>query len=258
MQYVRRAAAGQPGTTKGETMHRAQVEELLYQALETEIGGVEVYRNAVACAQNDELKEEWEKYGRQTQEHERILRGVVEKLGLDPEKQTSGRRIVREKGKSLVAVMEMARRGGDEGAAQIVAAECVVDAETKDHMNWQLIGEVTKKMTGPDKEVLAKAYERVEDEEDEHLYHTKGWTRELWLESLGLPAELPPPEEEKDVKSAMEEARVVEQRKGKESGKDRSRSRSSGGSKSQSSKRSNSQSGSRNTSKSKSRQAKKK
>ena len=44
----------------------------------------------------------------------------------------------------------------------------------------------------------------MEDEEDEHLYHTKGWCRELWLKSLGLPAELPPPEEKRDVKSAME------------------------------------------------------
>jgi hypothetical protein len=30
----------------------------------------------------------------------------------------------------------------------------------------------------------------VEEEEDEHLYHTMGWTRELWIDSLGLPAVL--------------------------------------------------------------------
>jgi hypothetical protein len=30
-----------------------------------------------------------------------------------------------------------------------------------------------------------------------------GWARELWLESLGLPAVLPPPEEEKHVTSAI-------------------------------------------------------
>jgi hypothetical protein len=30
-----------------------------------------------------------------------------------------------------------------------------------------------------------------------------GWTRELWIESLGMPAVLPPPEEEKDVKTAI-------------------------------------------------------
>jgi hypothetical protein len=36
--------------------------------------------------------------------------------------------------------MEMARGAGNPQAAQLVAAECVVEAETKDHMNWELIG----------------------------------------------------------------------------------------------------------------------
>jgi hypothetical protein len=49
--------------------------------------------------------------------------------------------------------------------------------------------------------VLREAVEEVEDEEDEHLYHTKGWARELWIEALGMPAVLPPPEEEKDVRT---------------------------------------------------------
>jgi hypothetical protein len=52
----------------------------------------------------------------------------------------------------------------------------------------------------------------VEDEEDEHLYHTAGWTRELWIDSLGLPAVLPPPEEEKDVKTAIGAARAKQRR----------------------------------------------
>ena len=43
----------------------------------------------------------------------------------------------------------------------------------------------------------------MEEQEDEHLYHTMGWARELWLESLGLPAVLPPPEEQKHTKSAI-------------------------------------------------------
>ena len=39
-------------------MDQAQVTELLYQALETEQGGVRIYENAVRCAQNDDLKKE--------------------------------------------------------------------------------------------------------------------------------------------------------------------------------------------------------
>ena len=203
-------------------MNKEQVEDLIYQALETELGGVQVYRSAIACAQNQELKKEWQKYGTQTQEHVLILMNVCEKLGMDPEKQTPGRRIVREKGKSLIAAMEKALRDGPSlAAAQIVAAECVVDAETKDHMNWQLIGEVAKKASASAKQALMEAYEAVEDQEDEHLYHTKGWARELWLEALGLPAVLPPPEEVKDVKSAIEAAEVAQERKGRDTGKER-------------------------------------
>ena len=57
-------------------------------------------------------------------------------------------------------------------------------------------------------ETLKAAYERVEDEEDEHLYHTKGWARELWIDSLGLPAVLPPPEEVKNVHTAIGAAKA--------------------------------------------------
>ena len=36
-------------------MERAQLEELLYQSLETERGGVKIYEKAVQCAKNDVL-----------------------------------------------------------------------------------------------------------------------------------------------------------------------------------------------------------
>ena len=190
-----------------------QIENLLYEAYETELGGIQVYANAVECAKNDDLKEEWEKYLEQTRRHEEILRNVFETLGMDLEKDTPGRRIVRHHGEGLVKAIEMARNEGDEDAAQIVAAECIVLAETKDHQNWELIGEVAKKLGGEEKNVLIEAHEEVEDEEDEHLYHTQGWTRELWLDLLGQPAVLPPPEEKKDVKTAIGAARAKQSRK---------------------------------------------
>ena len=102
---------------------------------------------------------------------------------------------------------------GKPQAAEMVAAECVVLAETKDHMNWELIGAVSKTLTGTEKEVLKKAYDQVENEEDEHLYHTTGWARELHLQALGLPAQLPPAEEEQDVKTELEAAKLRKERK---------------------------------------------
>jgi len=194
-------------------MKEEHVQELLFQALETEQGGVQVYKKALECAVNDELKKEWQEYLEQTQRHEQILLGVFDKMGLDSTAETPGRQVVRHKGESLVAAMEMARGAGNPQAAQLVAAECVVEAETKDHMNWELIGLLAEETEGEEGKALKEAHDEVEDEEDEHLYHTMGWARELWIESLGMPAVLPPPEEEKEVKTAIGAARAKLARK---------------------------------------------
>jgi ferritin-like metal-binding protein YciE len=191
-----------------EMAEEKQVNELLYQALETELGGVQVYTTAISCAVNEDLKKEWEEYLEQTTKHVQVLEGVFESLGLDKTAETPGRQVVRHIGESLVKAMEMAKANGEPKAAELVAAECVVNAETKDHMNWELIGELGDKLKGDTAKVLKAAHEEVEDEEDEHLYHTTGWTRELWIDSLGMPAVLPPPEEEKKVKTAIGAARA--------------------------------------------------
>ena len=194
-------------------MERAEVEELIYQALETEIGGVQVYTTALKCVQNEDLREEWEKYLEQTTHHVEVMKGVCEGLGLEVDKDTPGRDVVRFKGESLVAAMEMALKAGKPDAAELVACECVVDAETKDHQNWELMRTASEKLKGEDRRVLTEACDEVEEEEDEHLYHSMGWCRELWIKSMGLPAQLPPPEEEKDVKTAIGAARAKQARR---------------------------------------------
>jgi rubrerythrin len=195
-------------------MKQEQVNELLYQALETELGGVQVYTTALKCVVNSDLKEEWEKYLEQTSHHVEVVQKTIETLGLDSETETPGRKVVRHIGESLVKAMEMALKAGDPAAAELVAAECVTLAETKDHMNWELIGEVSKKAKVSQGKALKEAFEEVESDEDEHLYHTTGWTRELWINSLGMPAVLPPPEEVKDVETAIGAARAKNARSG--------------------------------------------
>jgi hypothetical protein len=106
----------------------------------------------------------------------------------------------------------MALQAGPPEAAELVAAECVVHAETKDHLNWELLGMLASKLKDETGKALKKAYDEVEEQEDEHLYHTTGWTRELWIQTLGMPAVLPPPEEEKDVKTAIGAARAKMER----------------------------------------------
>ncbi len=200
---------------KNNTLNTSQVTELLYQALETEKGGVQIYSTALRCALNEDLKEEWNKYLEQTKVHVQVASDVLKGMNLDTEVETPGRKIVRHIGDSLVQAMEMALRGPDLAAAQIVAAECVTLAETKDHLNWSLIGEIVKNSSGDVAATLKQAYDQVEPEEDEHLYHTSGWTRELWIEALGMPAVLPPPEEEQDVETAIEAAQAKKSRANK-------------------------------------------
>ena len=191
-------------------MITAQLKELLLQSLEHEKGGVLIYQTALECVLNEDLREEWTRYGEQTERHVEILSTVCASLGLDPGETTPGCKVVHHTGKSLVVAMKMALAEGKPAAAELVACECVVLAETKDHANWQLIGQCAKALEGEAAQVLKGAYDEVEDEEDEHLYHTQGWCRELWLKSLGLAAVLPPPEEEKDVKSAIAAAKARE------------------------------------------------
>lgn len=189
-------------------MEREKLNELLYQALETEKGGVEVYDAALRCVVNEELREEWSKYRDQTKRHVEIVTELFETFQLEPEAPSPGAEIIAMKAEALVKAMEKALTDGERPAAQLVAAECVIDAEAKDHLNWELLAEAVKELEGEEAAALKKAVDEIEEEEDEHLYHTMGWARELWLENLGLPAVLPPPEEKKHATSAIEAARA--------------------------------------------------
>ena len=185
-------------------MITAQLKELLLQSLEHEKGGVLVYQAALECVLNEDLSDEWQEYLEQTENHVVVLTSVCKQLGVDPGERTPGCHIVQHMGKALVQAMKMALAAGNPAAAQLVACECVVLAETKDHLDWKLIGKCAGEIDGEIAKTLSAAYEQIEDEEDEHLYHTTGWCRELWLKSLGLKATLPPPEEKRDVRSAAE------------------------------------------------------
>jgi rubrerythrin len=189
-------------------MQPKQITEILLQALEHERGGVLVYTTALECIVNEELKEEFSKYLEETHEHVEHMENVFAAFGLDTEQKSPGRQIVHDLGAALVKAMKDAQAAGDPAAAELVACECVVLAETKDHLNWALLSECAQKLSGEEGKALKAAADEVEDQEDEHLYHSKGWCRELWIESLGMKAILPPMEEQKDVKTAISAAKA--------------------------------------------------
>lgn len=193
---------------KKRAYNKKQLHELLYQSLETERSGIRIYETALSCVLNEDLKTEWQEYLQQTHHHEQVLVDVFGELGLDPDTMNSGREVVAHIGDSLVKAILMAKARSNALAAQLVACECVVLAEIKDHQNWELIGHLAEHGLGEETGALLAAYHVVEQDEQHHLYHTKGFLRELWIESLGLPAVLPPPEEEKMLETAIGEARA--------------------------------------------------
>jgi hypothetical protein len=193
-------------------MKASQLNELILQSLEHEKGGVKIYETALKCVINPDLREDWEEYLEQTRNHVKVLTALCTKIGLESERDTPGQQIVRHIGASLVEAMEMALKAGKPDAAQLVACECVVLAETKDHMDWALIGQCADQREGDEAVALQEAYKEIENQEDEHLYHTKGWARELWIDALGMTAVLPPPEEVKQVKTAIGAAKAEQSR----------------------------------------------
>jgi hypothetical protein len=59
--------------------------------------------------------------------------------------------------------------------------------------------------------VLTRGFRR-DCNKDRVGHQTKGWARELWIKALGMKAVLPPPEEEKKVKTAIGAARAQQAR----------------------------------------------
>ncbi len=183
-------------------MNHKEVEELLLQSLEHEMGGEKIYESALGCALNPDLKQEWAKYLEETRSHVTTLKEICKEMSIDPQRETPGRAVVRKLGKALDDAIKLSKSGGDPGAAELVAAECVVLAETKDHLDWELIGRCAEHLDGKAKN-LAGSAEKIEEQEDHHLYHSRGFCRELWIKHLGMRAVLPPPEEERKVKTAI-------------------------------------------------------
>lgn len=155
-------------------MNNERVKELVLQSLAHELGGIAVYETAIDCAVSTELKSEWQKYLEETRGHVTALEIICQTMGIDPKQMTPGRSVVERLGAAMVEAMKLALAAGDLPATELVACECVVLAETKVDLDWELIGKCAEHLGGAAAEAWKSAYDMVEDEEDEHLSRTKG------------------------------------------------------------------------------------
>ena len=121
---------------------------------------------------NDELREE----SRSTTSRRLITSsyssGAMQAFGLDPSAETPAA------GSSVTSATRSSpqwrwlSKEGTPESAQLVAAECITLAETKDHLNWELIGETSTRCPRRGWRALREAHKEVEEQEDEHLYHS--------------------------------------------------------------------------------------
>jgi hypothetical protein len=145
----------------------------------------------------------------ETRTHVTALERVCEAMKLDVAKETPGRAVVRHNGAAMVEAMKMALSTGTPAAAELVACECVVLAETKDHAEQVRAANDGRRSRRSQKRLRGrrKSGERAP-------LPCQGWCRELWLESSGLKSVLPPPEERHHVKTAIGAARAEKRRRG--------------------------------------------
>lgn len=195
---------GKTNSTRPQTSaHLPQkVRELLLQCLEAELGGVEVYRAALQCALHEDLRDDWTEYLAQTEEHVERVRDLCRVYGVDPDQETVGRQVGRHLCSSFVGAIRMARASAPAEDAEIVAAECVALAETKDQQNWELLGRLVDEGDLENVTAIEQACGEIEEQEEEHLDQALAWARELWAAALDLDADLPPSNEGDDERVA--------------------------------------------------------
>lgn len=169
-----------------------RLRELLLQALEAQAGHAAVLAASLRCVLDGELRRDWRELLERSRRRERILASVLEQFDLDPRSQTPGRRIVAQLSAALLAALGQALHACDATAAQVVAVEGVELAALRAQRTWELIGHVAGKLADDAGRTLEAALEAAACDEGEP-YRNRGWSRELWIDSLGFRAVLPPP-----------------------------------------------------------------
>lgn len=145
-----------------------------------ERSGAHLYRCVIEMTEIDAWRQKYEEFGKQTENHIRILEETIKKIGGDPMYVSLSARMTEAQNAKL---MEFGLLGGsaDTQTREIASLEAVMIAELKCHANWHLLGEMAKQMPdGKTKQALTSAVETVEPQEDQHVE----WAQTAWKKAL--------------------------------------------------------------------------
>jgi rubrerythrin len=147
-----------------ESVSRDSLLEFLSEFLAVEQGGMELYIGARDHATHEENREMYKMYLEQTRKHAELLTGAIRKLGGDPKYVSPCARIQQHRAKAMMGLQV------PDNLREIVDAENLLLAETKDHADWEFLDSISYKLDDEfSREVIQEIVSQVEDQEDEHL-----------------------------------------------------------------------------------------
>lgn len=193
-------------------MDERQVSELVLQSLEQKKCGIPVIEAALKCTVNKELRAELEAHLRKTVCAADFLEDACFSLGMDPDRATAGRALIREISIALIDAMQRASITGASSAAQLVACECLALFENKERLCRILLAQCAQHSGGEKGKVMQEVCVEMGHEETGHFFRFRNWSRELWMEALGLYAILPPPVAVEYQKTGQEDVLVPRKR----------------------------------------------
>ena len=153
--------------------------DLLSACLMHEQCGLHLYRTAMSMTTKDSLREKYQEFGAETEEHIRIFEELIAACGGQPGYVSPAARLVEALDSKMHEAAILLPDGADEATLELAILEAVVLAETKCHADWSLIQQLAAELPdGIARTAFQNAVDQVAEQEDEHIR----WARETWAQ----------------------------------------------------------------------------
>lgn len=147
------------------------VSDLLSTVLAHERGAAALYASAASRTHNSVFTNRYTEFGNQTCEHAAVLEAVLTELGGDPGDTSPGAEATATNLRLLAESIAETADQVDPLTRERMMLDAIFTTETTGHCNWMFLVEMATELdTGPVRDLLERAVERIEAEQDEHLH----------------------------------------------------------------------------------------
>jgi rubrerythrin len=165
------------GFLDGTGLNGPFLADLLSSFLMHEQCGLHLYRTAISLTVDPTLREKYEEFGLETEEHIRIFEELITACGGQPGYVSPAARLTEALDSKIHEAAILLPDGADDAALELAILEAVVLAETKCHADWTMIQTLMGQMPeGEARAAFQAAVDQVEEQEDEHIR----WARQTW------------------------------------------------------------------------------